>query len=280
MKSFTNSTFARFFTKFPKLLFANLLYTIPSTISFTFFALIGYITGFQNIIVWGLGIIPAYPLYAGLVMVIRKIAIEKEEIDVMKTFKTSVKENWKTFLITGVVTYLIVTLSIFAILYYYSMASAGAVYSAMFTLYLFFSAMLVATMFYVPLMNITYDIKLIQVYKNAFILVFGKILRSVLTLIALAIPSLVAFFGIIYTNGIWLLLVGILISLFYPLFYTYLVVGIISKPVQDAMGYFTKKDEKYIVPTEKDLEKEKKLIEENKDSDYVFVNGRMIKKDK
>ena len=194
MKSFKNSAFARFFTNFPKIMFANLLYTIPSTICFAIFGLIGYLTGFQNVIVWFLGIIPAYPLYAGLVMVIRKIAIEKEDINVLDTFKTSVKDNWKTFLINGIITYLIVTLSVFAILYYYSMASVSAVYSALLTLYLFFSAMLVATMFYVPMMNITYDIKLLQVYKNSFILVFGKILRSVLTLLAVAVPTAVAFF--------------------------------------------------------------------------------------
>ena len=108
MKSFKNSAFARFFTNFPKIMFANLLYTIPSTICFAIFGLIGYLTGFQNVIVWFLGIIPAYPLYAGLVMVIRKIAIEKEDINVLDTFKTSVRGNWKTFLINGIITYLIV----------------------------------------------------------------------------------------------------------------------------------------------------------------------------
>ena len=203
-------------------------------------------------------------------MVIRKIAIEKEDINVLDTFKTSVKGNWKTFLINGIITYLIVTLSVFAILYYYSMASVSAVYSALLTLYLFFSAMLVATMFYVPMMNITYDIKLLQVYKNSFILVFGKILRSVLTLLAVAVPTAVA-----------LLISGILVSLIYPLFYTYIVVSIISKPLQEAVGSFTKKDDRYVVlPKERDIEKEKKLMDENKDSEYVFVNGRMIKKDK
>lgn len=281
MKSFKNSAFARFFTNFPKIMFANLLYTIPSTICFAIFGLIGYLTGFQNVIVWFLGIIPAYPLYAGLVMVIRKIAVEKENINVLDTFKTSVKDNWKTFLINGIITYLIVTLSVFAILYYYSMASVSAVYSALLTLYLFFSAMLMATMFYVPMMNITYDIKLLQVYKNSFILVFGKILRSVLTLLAVAVPTAVAFFAIMLTSNVWLLISGILVSLIYPLFYTYIVVSIISKPLQEAVGSFTKKDDRYVVlPKERDIEKEKKLMDENKDSEYVFVNGRMIKKDK
>ena len=161
------------------------------------------------------------------------------------------------------------------------MSSVSAVYSALLTLYLFFSAMLVATMFYVPMMNITYDIKLLQVYKNSFILVFGKILRSVLTLLAVAVPTAVAFFAIMLTSNVWLLIAGILVSLIYPLFYTYIVVSIISKPLQEAVGSFTKKDDRYVVlPKERDIEKEKKLMDENKDSEYVFVNGRMIKKDK
>ena len=77
MNSFSNSAFARFFTEFPKLLLAQLINAVAFAAFTALFVLIGYLTGFNNIIVWCLGIIPSMPFFAGLVMTVRKIGIEK-----------------------------------------------------------------------------------------------------------------------------------------------------------------------------------------------------------
>lgn len=256
----------------------NFLFSIPLTICFGIFGLIGYLTGFQNILVWCLAIIPVFPLYSGLVMIARKYAVEKKDINIVETFKKCVKDNWKAFLIHGVITYLIITLSSFAILYYYSLSSANPVYSALLTLYMFFTAMLIAVMFYVPVISITYDVRIRDVYKNSFFIMFGKILRSVIALIAVLIPSAVAFFALMFARGAWLVVAGSLVTLFYPLFYTYISVGIVSKGIQDAMGPFIP-PEKASKITEEDKAIGEKLSKE-KDSDYIFVNGKMIKNNK
>ena len=57
MNSFSNSAFARFFTEFPKLLLAQLINAVAFAVFTALFVLIGYLTGFNNIIVWCLGII-------------------------------------------------------------------------------------------------------------------------------------------------------------------------------------------------------------------------------
>ena len=86
MKNFNQSSLARFFTRFPKLLFAGLMYSIPFAVFSGIFILISFLSGFNNVILWSLGIIPAMPFYSGLVMVIRKISVEKEDVNVFKTF--------------------------------------------------------------------------------------------------------------------------------------------------------------------------------------------------
>ena len=121
MNSFSNSAFARFFTEFPKLLLAQLINAVAFAVFTALFVLIGYLTGFNNIIVWCLGIIPSMPFFAGLVMTVRKIGIEKKDVPVAKTFFGTVKENFKAFLLHGVVTYAIIACSIFAFMYYFSL---------------------------------------------------------------------------------------------------------------------------------------------------------------
>ena len=107
MNSFSNSAFARFFTEFPKLLLAQLINAVAFAAFTALFVLIGYLTGFNNIIVWCLGIIPSMPFFAGLVMTVRKIGIEKKDVPVAKTFFGTVKENFKAFLLHGVLTQLL-----------------------------------------------------------------------------------------------------------------------------------------------------------------------------
>ena len=51
MNSFSNSAFARFFTEFPKLLLAQLINAVAFAVFTALFVLIGYLTGFNNIIV-------------------------------------------------------------------------------------------------------------------------------------------------------------------------------------------------------------------------------------
>lgn len=95
MKNFNQSSLARFFTRFPKLLFAGLMYSIPFAVFSGIFILISFLSGFNNVILWSLGIIPAMPFYSGLVMVIRKISVEKEDVNVFKTFVQAFRENLK-----------------------------------------------------------------------------------------------------------------------------------------------------------------------------------------
>ncbi|MCH5202080.1 MAG: DUF624 domain-containing protein [Oscillospiraceae bacterium] len=277
MKKLKSSSPVLFFTKFPKLFLGGILFSIPFAIFSGLFLLIGYLTGFNNIIVGGLGIIPSAMFYSGLVMVIRKISVEKKDINVIETFFTAVKENYKKSLINGVIAYAITACSFFAILYYSSLADENVVFGAVLMLYIIFTVCMVIMMFYVPLLTITYELKIKDIYKNSLLLIVGKILRNIITLFLVALVSAVAFLGIIFAEGVFLYLVIGLIILLYPVVAAYIINSVIAKGVQESVGYFTGDNVNYYL-TEEEQEKQDKAVENaDSNSDYIFVNGKMIK---
>lgn len=276
MKNFSNSAFASFFKYLPKLITANFLFSIPLAVFTAIAIFIGWICGFNNIIIWCLGIIPAFPFYSGLVMVVRKYAVEKDNVKIFDTFKKAVKENWKQFLFHGLTTYLLIACTTFALLYYYSLAKTDTSFGGVFTLYILFSILLIMMMLYVPVMSVTYELKIKNIYKNSFLLIFGKILRNIIALISISIPTFIIIIAVMLTDGVWFVITGTLAILIYPLFYSYISIGIIAKGLQDAVGSFTPDTKKPQPVVINDHERD---IANHSESDYIFINGKMVKKD-
>ena len=277
MKRFNDSSLARFFTRFPKLLLAGLLFSVPVAAFSGLFILISYLSGFNNVILWSLGVIPSMPFYSGLVMVIRKYSVEKQDVNVFSVFVQAFKDNFKKSLFNGVIAYLVVACSFFAILYYGTLAQSDMVFGYVFTIYIVFSIALIIMMFYVPLLTVTYELRLRDIYKNSLLLIVGKILRNLAALVLLAIVSAAVFLGLIYSSGIMFGIVVAVSVILYPMIATYIIVSVIAKGVQESVGYFTGENVEY-VETEEDLKREKEAIQNaNSDDDYIFVNGRMIK---
>ena len=277
MNKFKDSAFARFFTKFPNLILATLLYSLPLTVFTAIAILVGWATGFNNIIIWCLGLIPTFPLYSGLVMVVRKYAVEKKDVPVFKTFKKAVKENWKVFILHGTLSYLIIVCTVFALLYYYSLAKTDMTFGAVLTLYILFTVLLLMMMHYVPIMSVTYDLKIKDVYKNAFLLIFGKIGRNIIAIISVAIPAFALFIAVMFTDGVWFFVTGSVALLILPLLYSYISISVIAKGLQETVGSFTV-DEKKHQPVV--IEKYEREVANNSQSDYDFINGKMVKRDK
>lgn len=277
MKKLNQSAFVRFFTHFPKLLLAGLMYSVPLAVFTAIFVTISKISGFNNIIVWGLGIIPSTPFLAGLVMVIRKYAIEKLDVPVISTFFTAVKENFKRFILHGIVLYIILSCSFFAILYYYTLSTGDPVFGSVLTLYLLFTALMLVMMFYVPIMTVTYELRLRDIYKNSFLLIFGKILRNLIAFIAVAVVTVEALLALTFSNGVMFWITAGIITILYPLIFCYIVNSIIAQGLQESVGQFAGVNPNNEL-TQEDIELEKEIIANaDSSSDYVFVNGRMVK---
>lgn len=210
-------------------------------------------------------------------MVVRKYAVEKSDCKVTKVFFDSVKENLKKFLANGVIAYVISSCSVFALLYYGTAAKTDIIYSSVFTLYLLFSLLLFVMMFYVPLMTVTYELRLRDIYKNSFLLIFGKILRNIGALLLVGILTFGAVVALVFTEGIWLAVSAVLTALLYPLLFTYIVISVISKGLQESVGEFTGTPETS-EPAENEIQLEQQALENaDNNDDYIFVNGKMIK---
>ena len=277
MRKISRSSFIRFFTKFPKLLLAGFIYSFALALFTGLFGLISYLSGFNNIIVWGLGIIPSMPFLAGLTMVVRKYSVEKQDVRVIAVFFSALKENLLRFLVHGVVAYAITACSFFALLYYYTLSATDVVFGSVLTLYMIFTLILIVMMFYVPIMTITYELKMKDIYKNSFLLVFGKILRNLIATLCVAVVSAGAFLLLIYSKGAMFTVAVCAVTLFYPLVSVYIIISVISPGLQDAVGSFSPNTEEI----SSDYEDEEKINEAVSNargtSDYVFVNGKMIK---
>ncbi len=279
MKKLSQSSFIRFFRFFPQLFTAGLIYSAVLAGFTGVFVLISYLTGFNNIIIWGLGLIPSFPFYAGLAMVVRKYSLEKEEPPLFKTFFEAVKANFKRFLIHGAVLYLIVACGAFAMIYYFTMSQTDMVFGSILTIYMLFTAILIVVMFYIPLMEITYELSLKDIYKNAFLLVFGKILRNLIAFLVLAVVTAAAILALTFSStGLYWLAV-VIVTMLYPLLFCYISASTISKGLQDAVGSFKGEPivDEQAVQAQKEQDAEI-VANDTSDSDYVFVDGRMIKK--
>lgn len=274
MNKFNQSAFMRFFTKFPQLLLASILFEIPLVLFTAFFALTGYLTGFNNIAVWLLGIIPSFPIYSGLVMIIRKYAVEKVDCKITDVFFKTVNENWKKSILNGILCYIIIVCAVFAMMYYGTMMNYDFMYSSVFTLYMFFSLALLIMLFYIPLMTVTYELKLRDIYKNSAILIIAKILRNLVALLLVAVISVIAFFLTDFSGSLYSIVSIIITVILYPLLYTYITVAVISKGMQENIGSFTEKPVTVYEDSVVSLDMQK-LKDEN--SDYIYVNGKMIK---
>lgn len=84
-------------------------------------------------------------------------------------------------------------------------------------------------LFYVPLLTITYDLRLRDIYKNSLLLIFGKILRNIVALVLVGIISFAVFLAVIYAKGAMLVVAVVLSVIFYPMITTYIIVSVIAK---------------------------------------------------
>ena len=103
-------------------------------------------------------------------------------MDLFKTFIEGIKNNWKRFLIHGVITYFAVIFSYFSIRLYSALISqpnADSFFLVMIYVCLIISIIIAVAFlfifFYVPSMTVTFDLSLKNIYKNSALMSFGEL---------------------------------------------------------------------------------------------------------
>ncbi|MBQ9680011.1 MAG: DUF624 domain-containing protein [Ruminococcus sp.] len=286
----------RYFTNFHRILLTNLLFAVPSAVIFAaiYFLNISLFHGAVSLPVALLSIIPLYPFYAGVVMVCRNIARGEGDTPVVRSFLTAVKENFLPFLLHGVLVYVITVLSVLSISLYISLIPSGWFFYVLLFFSILVALFLLYTAFYVPLMNITYDLPLKHVYKNSFLMSFGEFKNNIFATIALAVV-----FGICFTvtaflrsetalviilAAMWALLIPATFTFMYVFFIYDGMTAIIrdkeelSRELSDSIekSIAQRRDRQSGQPVEEDFSDID--VDSLKDTDdYIFHNGRMVK---
>ena len=260
---------AVFFQKLPQLLLAGVIFSAALAVCVGASIGVSILTGFNNVLVWGLGIIPGTIFYSGLVVVIRKYAIENDYVPVVPTFFSAVKECWKVFILHGVITYLICACAMFAFMYYFIQAQTDVTFVYILGFYGFFTAGLMIMMFYAPLMSVTYELRWRDIYKNSLLLILGKILRNLIALVMIVAAAAIAVLVFVYAEGVWKIVVGVIVAAVYPMLITYIEVAMVSKGLIESVGDF-------VNPIKEEVD-DTPIVTDNTEDDYIFVNGRMVK---
>lgn len=285
--------FACLFKKYPKLLIANLLFAVPLAVSTLVVWLIGEYVMPLNIFFQLLPILICMPFYAGMTQVTREL-VRGKQINPLETFMKGLKNNFKQFLIHGVIMYLAVLIDYFSIVFYYAAAKTNGMFYFLFGFCLIVMLFLVFLFFYVPLITVTIDQKLRHIYKNAALMAIWELPANLCALLGIVVLTAVVSTIFMLTGNYTanLIIAGVLAVLVVP--------GYVSVII----NYFTfPKIEKVLILGQKEAEKGKEQdgkeapsqsLEEALEDDpetesllrekakgneeYVFHNGRMIKR--
>ena len=281
--------FEIFFRTFWKLVQVNLLFALPMILALVIFVFIFIGSGYtMNLLSYAalLPMILVSPFVAGLTMITRNF-VRVEHAFIWSDFIKAVKNNFKLFLINGVVCYGAFFILSIAIRYYFSLVSTNAFFYVPLALCLMITILFLFAQYYMPMLLITFDLKYRQALKNAFLLgVLGMGRNFLITVILAAL--LVGMFFLLYF-GVTIIIAFILVIFILFAFCSYMI-NFISYPVikkfmidpqnapAEAEG---EKSDSDSAASEKEasLSYWEELTEEDQDEDaYVYVNGRMIKR--
>lgn len=175
--------FIIFFRKITQLVELNLLFSVFVVLALA----ISYFASnlIPSVLTDMIPIVLLSPFIAGMTFITRNYARE-EHAFLLSDFFDAVKHNWKAFLINGIVCcflYLIISISL---RFYFSKLPENMFYGIAFCLCLAIAFLVISAQYYVPLMIVTFDLKLSQIYKNALIFAIVGLWRNILLTVLLA----------------------------------------------------------------------------------------------
>lgn len=288
-----------------RMILVNIIFAVPLLISLVLVYYLCSLNTQINLlpILMPLVFVLVSPFYAGVVVLCREYSQGIKPDNTLKTYFKAVKENWKGFLLGGVLLYVAVVVCFFSIFIYLSMAEAFWFFYVL----LFFSVLIAVFflfMFYgVFLMTASFDLKLKDVYKNSALMTFGEIKNNFFATICVAALLSIVFFPIIVLFN----LAGTIpVDLVEILIYVYFLVVLgllIPAPCSMIISYFLYPNMRAIIagdtivgenenapaPDIKDVGQE--LKNDSSDSqvdiesllsgdeeEYIFYKGKMIKR--
>ena len=279
---------ARFFTGYlkniHKILLTNILFAVPLA-GFTalFFWLNSMLHPLFDMVLF-LAVIFVYPFFAGVTAVTRNIAREDEDVKVIKTYFSAIRDNLKYFIVHGVVLYFAIFFSYASLTYYWKMAQSNSVFLGVFIVTAIIVLAAVFVFYSVPVMTVTFDLSLKDIYKNSFLMSFGELKNNLLASLGLFLLALfcATIFITVPSFTILLITMAVLALLVIPATASFIINFYIFKDMMTMIGEEAEPSDTdaVISPAESvKLDFSSLDLDEKKDGEeYLFFNGKMIKR--
>lgn len=179
-------------------------------------------------------------------------------MDVFKTFIEGIKNNWKRFLIHGVITYFAVIFSYFSIRLYSALISqpnADSFFLVMLYVCLIISIIIAVAFlfifFYVPSMTVTFDLSLKNIYKNSALMSFGELKHNIIAtfglfVIVLFCATILIFVGNTDSSIALIITTAILMFVLVPALASYVINASVYPGMYNLMTEKEKRSKKLI----------------------------------
>lgn len=285
----------RFFSgllrNFHKLLLTNLLFAVPLAAFGSLFYFINTATGLNSSFITFLPIIFVFPFFAGVTIVTRNIVRGDEKVEVIKPFFKAVRDNLLYFIVHGIVLYLAIFFCYTSITLYWSLAHSNGIFYMAFGVAVIIAVAMLFIFYNVPVMTVTFDLSLKNIYKNSALLSFGEIKNNffaTLGLFLLFIFCATVFFT--SPNATVLIIVTLIMSvLIAPSVASYIMNFYVYKDMESIIMDNDSKAaqlRKQIAEKEAERNKEEEKpdfsaldLDESKDpEEYLYFNGKMIRR--
>ena len=216
-----------YFRKFFDLIKLNMLFAIPTAVTIVLVFAFGFFISGINQSLSFLGYLPFVllsPFVAGLTFVCRNYARE-EHAFILSDFWDAVKNNWKQFLVNGLICYVFYMLMSVAISFYSTQVQQNSLLYVPLVVCLVLAFLFICAQFYIPVMIITFDLSLSKIYKNALIFAIIGLWRNLMLIAIIGVFILVAVIFFLVLLIFWAFgFFGFLVNFaVYPLLVKYII---------------------------------------------------------
>ena len=285
--------FSGYLRNFHKMLLANLLFAVPLLAFWAIFHFINTLTGLHLAFISFAPIIFVFPFFAGITLFTRDVVLERENAPVVKLFFKGLKENFLYFLIHGVLLYLAIFFCYSSITLYWRMAQTNGIFYFAFGVAVLISIAVLFIFYNVPVMTVTFDLSLKNIYKNCALMAFGELKNNFFATIGLFLLFIVGatVFLAAPTAPMKLIVIAAFSVILIPSTASYIMNFYVYKDMETVISNGEVKSDELKRKMEdkrneiKKQEEEEKLdfsaldLDERKDGEeYLYFNGKMIKR--
>ena len=293
------AVFSNLFRNIPRLVLLNLIFAVPLGAVFSLlWLLVSALDPEYNIrLLMMLLTVPlSYPFFSGIVRITSKMSAGEEKVEIFRNYFHTVRENFLRFLVHGIVLYVAVIVSYYSLSLYIKLVSQNAVFFGPLLISIIVMVCFCFMFFYIPLLTVTFEMPMKNIYKNSLLMSYGELKKNFIGLFGLFCVSVIAMTFLIacYGSSLAVIIVTIAVmALYLPSFSCFIVNAAVYERMYEMVtnknARSQKLDEKINAEKQKRIKQEQKdefkqrliefEIDENvSDDEYIYFNGRMVKK--